>query len=226
MSPRVTKAWTRGAALLLAVTFSASGCDRISQFTEQGERPPPNVKGAPMEPMPTTTQQAQDAVYRYYVKTLQALPDGYALDNSRYGGSSVTVIPCSDHGSLNNHNDPARYTDARTILTPPGTNNLDLVAKIGDIWKNWGWRVEKDREGFNKPNRFATAPDGYELQVESDAQYPVMLKGSSPCFKGDKTRGDFIPSPTIITRDGEQYQAQKPVTTPGVSETPSKAFNW
>ncbi|ADG99008.1 conserved hypothetical protein [Segniliparus rotundus DSM 44985] len=158
-----------------------------------------------MEPMPTTTRQAQDAVYRYYQKTLRELPDGYALDNTRYGGASVTVTPCDDLGTLNNPDDPAKYHDDRIILVPPGADNLALVVKIGEIWKSWGWRVE-EREGFNKPNRFGTAPDGYVLHVESDDQYPVMFEGSSPCFKGDKTRGDFIPSPTLITRDDMIYQ--------------------
>ena len=176
-----------------------------------------------MEPMPTTRQQAQDAVYRYYVKTLRELPDGYALDNSRYGKmGGASVAPCDDFGSENNNNDPAKYHDRRTIIAPPGTNNLDLVAKIGNIWKNWGWRVE-ERKGFNKPNFFGTAPDGYMFKVESDSKYPVMFTGSSPCFTGDKTRYDDIPSPTLITRDGFDYAKPSESAEP---EKPSNLYKW
>ncbi|WP_244431619.1 hypothetical protein [Segniliparus rugosus] len=208
-------------ALLFAVVLAMAGCDRIAQYLGPDDRPPPNVKGAPMEPMPTTRQQAQDAVYRYYQKTLRELPDGYALDNSRYGAVGATVSACNDYEPPNTA--PAKYHDARTIIAPPGTDNLALVVKIGEIWKNWGWRVE-ERDGFNKPNRFGIAPDGYVLHVESDAQYPVMFEGSSPCFTGDKARYDYIPIPTLITRDGPQYAA--PAKPPEVSESPRRVFNW
>ena len=45
----------------------------------------------------------------------------------------------------------------------------DVIAKIGDIWKSWGWYVI-ERDGFEKPNRFGYAADSYSLQVQ--AVYP------------------------------------------------------
>ena len=172
--------------------------------------------------MPTTRQQAQDAVYRYYQKTLRELPDGYALDNSRYGAVGAVVVSCDDNASDQNAA-PAQYSDERVIIALPETNTGDLVAKVGDIWKNWGWRVETDRKGFNKPNRFAIAPDGFKLSVESDSQYPVVIRGASPCFAGDKERYEPIPIPALITRDGFDYGEPSESDVP---EKPSSLYRW
>jgi hypothetical protein len=47
-----------------------------------------------------------------------------------------------------------------------GNDPNNVIAKIGDIWKSWGWYVI-ERDGFQKPNRFGYAPDGYSLQLEA-----------------------------------------------------------
>jgi hypothetical protein len=210
-----SKIFVRSSVLFCALLLASTGCGRLAASARHDDSPPPNVKGAPMEPMPTTRQQAQDAVYRYYQKTLRELPEGYALDNSSFGSVGATVSACDEYGTVQNPNDTARYDDARFVVMPPGANHKDFVVKVGDIWKSWGWRVD-ERKGFNKPNRFGVAPDGYTLKAEvaddDPLKYPVNFSGISPCFKGGKDRDAFIPIATVITRDDLIYQ--EPSTTP------------
>lgn len=158
-----------------------------------------------MTPPPTNRQQAQDTIYRYYQQTLQKLPSGYALDNSRYGGSSASVAPCDDNDQTTTG--PANYEDSRVVTAPPNTDYPALIAKVGDIWKSWGWRVT-ERDGFDKPNRFGYSPDGYTLDIKAGPAHvpgaPPTLGASSPCFPGDASRFQPLPEPRIITRDGAQ----------------------
>jgi hypothetical protein len=180
--------------------------------------------------MPKTTQQAQDAVYQYYQKTLISLPNGYALDNSRYGGkgakggSGVNVVACNDNADPNTT--PARYSDSRVVVAPPGTNYTALIARLGEIWRSWGWKVE-ERDGFDKPNRFGSAPDGYELIIEPSARdaenRPPTLTGVSPCFPGDKTRYEPIPDPHLVTKDKLDYDEPSESAEP---DRPRNFYNW
>jgi hypothetical protein len=69
---------------------------------------------------------------------------------------------------------PGTFLGAAAI--PPGVDPDVIIAKVGDIWKSWGWYVI-EREGFYKPNRFGYAPDGYSLQImASQPGYPPSLE--------------------------------------------------
>ena len=94
----------------------------------------------------------------------------------------------------------------------PSRRSRTLIAKIGDIWKSWGWQViERDR--LTKPNRFGSAPDGYILEIEArpDPKYPPSLIGSSPCFPGNLRRDD-VPRPPIIGQ-GRQDSCRRQSTS-------------
>lgn len=165
-----------------------------------------SLKGTDMASLPASRQQAQDTLYGYYQKTLRELPDGYTLDGSRY--ANAPLIVCDDN-ARDGMNAPAAIDDWRDLHTPPGTDYPALIAKVGDIWRDWGWRVT-ERDGFDKPNRFGYAPDGYWLRIESADDYFPSFGGGSPCFPGDESRFNPIPAPLVITRDGLQYDQPTP----------------
>lgn len=167
----------------------------------------PSREGTATTSLPTTRQQAQDTVFEYYQKTLRELPEGYTLDGSRYG-NAPSLIVCDDNAGDGMHA-PAAVNDWRDLHTPPGTDYPALIAQIGDIWRGWGWRVT-ERDGFDKPNRFGYAPDGYWLNVVSAGDYFPSFGGGSPCFPGDESRFQPIPAPWVITRDNLQYEKPPP----------------
>jgi hypothetical protein len=93
---------------------------------------------------------------------------------------------------------PRRFDTIGQLKLPSGSESVDVIAKVGDTWRSWGWYVV-ERDGFTKPNRFGYAPDGYRLQIVAAPQqgYPPTIQGSSPCFPGTIARED-IPIPVVI----------------------------
>lgn len=162
-------------------------------MTSATPEPPPGWQV--QEVIPESQQQAQDTVVGYLQRTLAALPSGSVIDGSRYLGPGTTPY-CDDNDS--SPTAPRRFDTIGEVKLPPGSESVDLVAKVGDTWRSWGWYVV-ERDGFTKPNRFGYAPDGYRLQIEAAAQpgYPPAIQGSSPCYPGTIARDD-IPIPVII----------------------------
>jgi len=158
--------------------------------------PPPGWKLQPA--IPTSQQQAHDTVLRYLKKTLQALPAGTVIDATGYAGPGQNT-PCDDNAT--SPNSAVAFSTIGNLQSPGNPNWDAMIAKIGDVWKSWGWRV-MERDGFYKPNRFGYAPDGYNLQIESRGRpgYPPSLVGVSPCFPGDLARDD-IPFPLVVRAD-------------------------
>lgn len=146
---------------------------------------------------PTSQRQVQDHVVALFQRTVDAFPRGTALDTSRYGTGSTTT--CDDNAT-----DPdapvnfAQYSDMRLL---PGTDSKAAVAKLGDTWVSWGWKVI-ERDDFPKPNRFADAPDGYSLQAWlSGPADSLGVVGESPCYNGRLV--DYtIRVPTVIESRG------------------------
>ncbi|ADG97272.1 hypothetical protein Srot_0793 [Segniliparus rotundus DSM 44985] len=157
---------------------------------------------------PKSIQEAQDTVYRYYQRTLQDLPEGIELDNTRSLGASATVTACDDNAADKN-NAPASYGDSRALIDHHSTDYPTLITKIGDIWRGWGWKVEQ-HEGTGALNRFGHSPDGYELSVTYSPLDPTAtIYANSPCFPGDWTRYSSIPEARTITKDGPQPSHDK-----------------
>ncbi|MBS4727647.1 hypothetical protein MSM1_04560 [Mycobacterium sp. SM1] len=158
--------------------------------------PPPGWKERPV--IPTSQQQAQDTILGYLKKTLRALPAGTTLDATGYSGGTSTA-PCDDNATS-----PKSPKDMATIgelKLPAGVDPAAIIAKVGDIWKSWGWYVI-EREGFYKPNRFGYGPDGYGLQIiaRPPPGIPLTLEGISPCFPGDLP-DDRSPFPMVLKAD-------------------------
>jgi len=156
-----------------------------------------NLGGGPMTSTPTppiSPQQAQDTLIGYLKKTLQALPPGTTLDATRYAPTNTP--PCQD---VTTGTPPRALTTIGDLTLPSGTDPQAIVAKTGDIWKSWGWNVV-ERDGFDKPNRFGYAPDGYSLQIEARSRpgFAPSLQGVSPCFPADLP-DNRSPFPTILT---------------------------
>ncbi|MBS4727645.1 hypothetical protein MSM1_04550 [Mycobacterium sp. SM1] len=141
--------------------------------------PPPGWKERPV--IPTSQQQAQDTILGYLKKTLRALPAGTTLDATGYGVPNTP--PCED---VETGIPPVTFSTIGALKLPAGVDPDAIIAKVGDIWKSWGWYVI-EREGFYKPNRFGYGPDGYRLQIMAPASpgYPPTFEGISPCFPGD-----------------------------------------
>lgn len=157
---------------------------------------PPPADWEPQIVTPTSQQQAQDTVVGYLQKTLAALPAGTAIDASRYGRMGSNA-PCDDN--LTGPGKPlTEFSTTGDLTVPDGADANALIAKIGLTWTSWGWYVA-EREGFQKPNRFGYAPDGYSLQVV--AAYPPgsppTVNGSSPCYPGE-LQHDGIPVPEVL----------------------------
>jgi hypothetical protein len=155
---------------------------------------PPPPSGWKLQPVvPSSQQQAQDAVLGYLKKTLQGLPAGTTLDATGYGVTNTP--PCED---VETGTPPVALTTIGDLKPPPGTDANSLIAKTGEVWKGWGWYVI-ERDDFRKPNRFGYGPDGYSLQIKAkiQADYPPSLEGVSPCFPGSLPN-DRSPFPTIL----------------------------
>ncbi|WP_232315542.1 hypothetical protein [Mycobacterium celatum] len=150
---------------------------------------------APSPKVPSSQQEAQDTVLHYLQKTVDGLPPGTVLDSSdSQGGSNLA---CDDNYTGPGPG-PTEYTAAMHVIGPEGTAPAELVARSGELWQSWGLTV-MERNGFEKPNRFAYATDGYRLQIEAayPPQYPPTLTVISPCFSGD-VRRDGLPFPKVI----------------------------
>ena len=141
----------------------------------------------------------RDTIYEMYVRTLRELPDGYTLDSSRYGDSNGTTVPCD----ITAEKSPSDHLDVRDLLTPEGTDRLALIARVGDIWRAFGWTVEDDKSGTRLPSRTAHTPDGYRISIEYTGDFPPSVHGSSPCLwiEGDH----HVPGVFAITRDTTDY---------------------
>ncbi|CQD02160.1 MULTISPECIES: hypothetical protein [Mycobacterium] len=152
----------------------------------------------PSPKIPASQQEAQDTVLRYLQQTVNGLPKGSSLDGSRYVVGGDTQY-CEDEPS--GPNAPVRFSDWRDIKTPPGIDFNALVAQVGDLWKSWGWQVI-ERNGYDKPNRFGYAPDGYVLQITASypPTYPPSIIGASPCYPGNLRRNDIQRNPPVITQ--------------------------
>ncbi|ADG99009.1 conserved hypothetical protein [Segniliparus rotundus DSM 44985] len=185
------------AALTMLTGCSNSGTSSMEHADGQG---PIASGGSPMN-KELTRQQAQETLYAYMRRTLQAVPTIIALDNTRYGGAGGGVDTCDDR--IDSENSPIHYYDSRDMQVAEKTDFADLVRKTGDVWRSWGWRVE-ERENSEKPNRVGTSPDGYILSIEIRpsrfAGYPPSFTGDTPCFS-PRFRHDDVPVPTTITRD-------------------------
>lgn len=156
-----------------------------------------NTPVVPSPKIPASQQEAQDTVLRYLQQTVDALPEGSSLDGSRYiSGGDVRY--CEDNPS--GPEAPVKFTDWRDIQMPPTDYNA-VVAQVGDLWKSWGWQVT-ERDGYEKPNRFGYAPDGYVLQIAASYPpiYPPTIIAASPCFPGTLRRDGIPRNPPVITR--------------------------
>lgn len=143
---------------------------------------------------PASQREVQDHVIELFQRTVNALPAGTAADSSRFGGWGATV-PCDDKATSKDA--PVNYTDSRDLKLPPGSDYNAAVARVGDIWTSWGWKVI-EREDFTKPNRFAEAPDAFKLQIElNNVNYPPIVTASSPCFSGRLVDWN-VPMPAVI----------------------------
>jgi hypothetical protein len=202
---RSTPRW-RVTIFVAALTAAAlSGCNDVHRqnaqpadkgghsMTSATPGPPPEWKVR--EAIPQSQEQAQDTVVGYLRRTLTPLPPGTVIDGSRYLGPGVTAY-CDDNDS--SPTAPRRFDTIGELSLPPGSESVDLIAKVGETWRSWGWYVV-ERDGFTKPNRFGYAPDGYRLQIETASQqgYPPAIQGSSPCFPGTIAR-EGIPIPVVI----------------------------
>lgn len=150
-------------------------------------------------PAPTSQHDVQDHVVSLFQRTVDAFPRGTALDSSRYAPNGTTAT-CDDNADGPDAPvDFAQYADMRLL---PGTDYKATVAKLGDIWSSWGWKVI-ERDDFPKPNRFASAPDGYRLQaVLNDPAYSPTVVATSPCYNG-RLADYAIPMPRLIESTGD-----------------------
>lgn len=151
---------------------------------------------APSLKVPTSQEEAQNTVIGYIQQTVNALAPGADVDGSRYSGAGSGIAYCEDEPK--NEDAPVSFSFWGDLHLPPNADANSVISQIGDIWKHRGWQV-LEREGFEKPNRFGYAPDGYVLQVKAayPPNSPPTLIGSSPCFPGNLRKGD-IPFPTVI----------------------------
>jgi len=151
-----------------------------------------------MEPTPTASspkiprsqQEAQDMVLQYLQKTVDGLPAGTLLDGTdTIGGSN---LPCDDN-YMGPGPGPTEYSARTHVIGPAGITPADLITRTGDLWRSWGIPV-MERNGFEKPNRFAFPTDGYGLQIEAayPANYSPTLTVISPCFSGDLRKDDLL----------------------------------
>ncbi len=142
--------------------------------------------------------RSANTVLQYIQQTVDALPPGTNVDGTRYSGAGSGTTYCEDEPK--DENSAVSFAFWGDLNLPTGIETNAVISQIGDIWKRWGWQV-LERQGFEKPNRFGYAPDGYVLQVKAayPPTYPPTIIGSSPCFPGS-LRKDGVPFPTVINR--------------------------
>ena len=194
----------RASTIVTATAIALSACSHSepqpigpaspSGATEIPGRPTETTSVATTK-IPTSQQEAQDAIVRYLQETINALPKGTSLDGSRYVVGDGTNY-CEDNPA--DSNSPVMVVDIRDMTLPPGTDTASVIAQTGDTWRDWGWKV-LERDGFSKPNQFGYAPDGYVLQIESrpNPTQPPSLTGTSPCFTGD-LRSDHVKKEIVL----------------------------
>ncbi|WP_245535345.1 hypothetical protein [Segniliparus rotundus] len=195
-------------ALVVAILAGCGG----HEHTQSSAATPPHhndvttldMKPEPMTVSPniTSQRQAQETLYGYMQKTLQGLPDNIFLDNKRYGGYGGGHTAACDSERVDRENSPVDFGDYRDMHTPPGSDYNALIAKVGDIWKSWGWRVEERDD--DKPNRYGHSPDGYTLSIQSAGAYEPTMVGGTPCFPAS-LRDDTVPQPRVISKDKLLY---------------------
>ena len=158
--------------------------------------PPPPPGWNPKDVVPQSQQEAQDKVADYLRRTLRALPPGTVFDTGRYSGTGHNNS-CDDNFT-GPGKPPTNFGTTGDITFPPGSDVHAMIAKTGDIWRSWGWYVY-ERDGFEKPNQFGYAPDGYRLQIVATypPDYPPTVSATSPCFPGDIARDD-IAFPAVL----------------------------
>lgn len=185
---------------LLLGACSVSPSDSLGPSVPTGAT---EIPGGPMEPtpiapspvVPESQRQAQDTINRYLADTVNAMPKGTTLDGTRYIVGDGTSF-CEDDPS--GDDPPVRVTDWRDVEPPEGTDFPALIDQTGGLWKSWGWQV-LERDGFDKPNRFGYAPNGYVLQIGArpDTTQPPSLIASSPCFPRSTRDGSVAKIPVI-----------------------------
>lgn len=145
--------------------------------------------------IPQSQEEAQDVVLEYLQKTVDGLPPGTILDSSDSQGASN--LSCDDNYT-GPGTGPSNFSVAIHVVGDAAHPPTDLITLTGELWQSWGWQVT-ERAGFEKPNRFAAAPDGYRLQIVAayPHTYPPTLAVISPCFPGD-LRNDHLPFPRIV----------------------------
>lgn len=182
---------TLTAVIAAALSLAVAACGTHDPSTPSG------TGGSTVNTVvPQSQQQAQDTVFGYLKRTIAALPPGTVLDASRLGTAGTTGY-CDDNDS--SPTAPRNFSTIGELKLPPGTDNVAAIAKVGDIWRSWGWRVI-DRDGFRTPNQFGYGPDGYRLQIiaADPTTYPPTVNAISPCYPGTIARED-ISFPIQIT---------------------------
>ncbi|MDT5253713.1 MAG: hypothetical protein QOH07_2667 [Mycobacterium sp.] len=161
--------------------------------------PPPPPGWNPKDVVPQSQQQAQDTPLDYLKRTLAALPQRSVLDATRYGSAGHNSW-CEDEPA-DPKNAPSRFHTIGDFTFAPGTDFDAMVRRVGDTWRSWGWYVY-ERDGFQKPNEFGYAPDGYRMQIEaaSTPGYAPTLEASTPCF------------PASIAKDGIAFPIKIPTS--------------
>lgn len=145
--------------------------------------------------IPHSQQEAQDTVLRYLQRTVDGLPPDTVLDSSNSQGAAN--LPCDDN-HIGDEPGPYEFFATLDVIGPDNTSPADLVSVTGELWHSWHLSVT-ERDGFEKPNRFAYLPDGYRLKILATypPTYPPLLTVISPCFPGELMR-DKLPFPRTI----------------------------
>ena len=192
-----------------AAVFALSGCggeaDDLGPATPAGATDigGPHMSSPsgnePTQISPENQKQVQDTLLGYIEETLQALPPGYVLDATRFGGTGSGIIGCDDNAT--SPDAPVRLTVTGDLKIPPGVDNAAVSEAFGEVWRSWGWRVYTDDE-FRQPNQFGVSPDGYRFSTEQPAVagYPPAFNASSPCFPGNLADDDYS-FPVVIGAD-------------------------
>lgn len=196
-------------AVLLMLCLPVGGCGNdgdLGSPTPSGatdiggppmtSQPPPPPGWNPKEVVPQSQQEAQDTIAGYIQRMLDALPEGTAYDTGRYSGGGHNSS-CDDNYT-GPGKPPTHFTTTGDLSFLPGSDLSAMIAKTGEIWRSWGWHVY-ERDGFEKPNQFGYAPDGYRLQIVAayPPDYPPTVVATSPCFPGDIARDD-IAFPAVL----------------------------
>lgn len=207
--PTISTRLPAAIAALCAVLVACSSTDPARPLgppTPSGVTP---IPGGPLEQLPVpaspkipaSQREAQDTILRYLQQTIDALPKGTSLDGTRYIVGDGTTY-CEDNPSSTDA--PVHVEDWRDMTTPPEVVDFNaLINQVGELWKSWGWDV-LERDGFEKPNRFGYAPDGYALRITAShpPTYSPGIIGASPCFPGNLKRDDVPRNPPVIVQQG------------------------